>query len=241
MAMQDTRLRYRGSLLGPFWLTLSTGIMIGAMGVIYPRLFHVDVATYLPFLATGLVVWQLVSTLISDGCSTFMAAQGIILQAPMPFSVHAYRLVYRNFITFAHNFAIVPIVLIVLPQKAISWEIFSIIPALILLAVNGVWLSILLGMASARFRDIPPIVSNFIQVLFFVTPIFWPPDALGDFRTLAEINPLFSAVDVVRAPLLGLSPAPYSWISLIVVTILGCCVTFVTFARFRSRIAYWIF
>src|SRR5690242_3738603 len=71
LAMQDIRLRYRGSLLGPFWLTISTIIMIAAMGLIYARLFHVDTATYLPFLAVGLVLWQFLSTVINEGCLTF--------------------------------------------------------------------------------------------------------------------------------------------------------------------------
>lgn len=31
--MQDIKLRYRGSLLGPFWITLSTMIMVGRLGV----------------------------------------------------------------------------------------------------------------------------------------------------------------------------------------------------------------
>jgi len=74
MAMQDIRLRYRGSILGPFWLTLSTIIMVAAMGVIYARLFHMEVSRYLPFLTIGLIVWQFISALINEGCQTFLAA-----------------------------------------------------------------------------------------------------------------------------------------------------------------------
>jgi ABC-type polysaccharide/polyol phosphate export permease len=93
---------------------------------------------------------------------------------------------------------------------------------------------------SARFRDVPPIVASFVQVLFFVTPIFWSPDALGPYKTIAELNPLFAAIDVVRAPLLNTSFAPHSWEVLIGVSLLGGIVAFGLFARFRSRIAYWI-
>ena len=54
----DIRLRYRGSLLGPFWLTLSTGIMVAALGFLYSALFKMDVKEYLPFLALSLVLWN---------------------------------------------------------------------------------------------------------------------------------------------------------------------------------------
>lgn len=239
MAMQDIRLRYRGSLLGPFWLTLSTGILVGAMGVIYARLFHTDIVRYMPFLAIGLVVWQFISSLITEGCQSFLAVQGIILQVPMPFSIHVYRVVCRNFIVLAHNFVIVVVVL-VLFHAPIGWNVFLIIPALLVLAVDGVCVSVFFGMLSARFRDIPPIVASFIQVLFFVTPIFWPVEALGPYQHVAELNPLFAAIDVIRAPLLGVAFAPYSWSVLITSTFFVAVLTFAFFSRLRSRIAFWI-
>ena len=51
----DIRLRYRGSVLGPFWLTLSTGVMVAALGVLYSALFKMALPDYLPFLAVSLV------------------------------------------------------------------------------------------------------------------------------------------------------------------------------------------
>ncbi|HWE72310.1 MAG TPA: ABC transporter permease [Stellaceae bacterium] len=239
MAMQDIRLRYRGSLLGPFWLTLSTGILVASMGFIYARLFHTDIVEYLPYLAIGLVVWNFISALINEGCQTFLAVQSVILQAPMPFSVHIYRVVCRNFIVLAHNAAIIVVVLAIFGTH-LTWDILLIVPALVLLAIDGVCVCIFIGMLSARFRDIPPIVLSFVQVLFFVTPIFWPAAALGSFQFIVDFNPLFAAIDVVRAPLLGVPFAPYSWIMLIGTTVVGGTLTFAFFSRLRSRIAYWI-
>jgi ABC-2 type transport system permease protein/lipopolysaccharide transport system permease protein len=239
MAMQDIRLRYRGSLLGPFWLTLSTGILVASMGFIYARLFHTDIIEYLPYLAIGLVVWNFISALINEGCQTFLAVQTVILQAPMPFSVHIYRVVCRNFIVLGHNAAIVVIVLAIFGTH-LTWDVLMIIPALALLAIDGVCACIFIGMLSARFRDIPPIVLSFVQVLFFVTPIFWPASALGSYQLIADFNPLFAAIDVVRAPLLGVPFAPYSWIMLTGTTLVASILTFIFFAQLRSRIAYWI-
>jgi ABC-type polysaccharide/polyol phosphate export permease len=108
------------------------------------------------------------------------------------------------------------------------------------LAVNGVWVCIFLGTLSARFRDIVPIVTSFLQVAFFLTPVFWPIEALGIYRPLAELNPLFAAIDVIRAPLIGVPVAAYSWPVLLVATVLGCGITFLLFARYRGRIAYWV-
>src|SRR6476661_7980082 len=77
LAFQDTKLRYRGSVLGPFWLTITTVVMVASMGAIYSTLFNVSASTYLPYLAIGLIAWSYISTAISDGCQTFLSAEGI--------------------------------------------------------------------------------------------------------------------------------------------------------------------
>jgi ABC-2 type transport system permease protein/lipopolysaccharide transport system permease protein len=157
----------------------------------------------------------------------------------MPFTVHAWRTVYRNLIILAHNMVIVPFVLVIFGVP-VGWSVVIIVPALAVLTVNGLWISVLLGMISARYRDVPPIVMSLVQVIFFVTPIFWPPEALGVWMQALPLNPLFAAIDVIRAPLLGQAPLTYSWPVLLVVTVLGSLGTFALFAKFRSRVTYWI-
>lgn len=239
VAKQDIRLRYRGSILGPFWLTISTLVMIGSMGFLYAKLFHTAVSSYLPFLTIGLVTWQFLSALITEGCGTFTTASSIIQQVPLPYSVHVYRVVFRNLLVLAHNAVIIPIVLWIF-RVTPHWEVVWVLPALLVVCLNGVWFGVLFGMVSARFRDVPPIVASFVQVVFFVTPIFWSADSLGKWRALGELNPLFAAIDVIRAPLLGVPLAPHSWTVLLAVTLVGCAGTFAVFARFRFRIPFWV-
>jgi ABC-type polysaccharide/polyol phosphate export permease len=239
LAGQDIKLRYRGSLLGPFWITISTCIMIGAMGFIYAKLFHTDVASYMPFLTVGLILWTFVASLITEGCGTFMSVQSIVQQVAMPFSLHVYRLICRNLLVLAHSVPIIPIVLWIFHVTP-DWRVVWILPAIFVISLNGVWISMFFGILSCRFRDVPPIVASFVQVVFFVTPVFWPPEALGPWRLLGELNPIFAAIDVVRAPLLGTPMAPHSWTILLLVTVVGCAGTFAVFARFRDRIAFWV-
>src|SRR5262249_11849764 len=158
---------------------------------------------------------------------------------PIPFSIQAYRNVFRNLLVLAHSFLAIAVGLVAL-RLPIDWHVIEIAAGLALLAINGIWISILLGMLSARFRDVPPIVANFMQVAFFITPVFWPIDALHDWVPIARLNPFFAAIDVVRAPLLGTAVNDASWTMLLCSTIVGSGITFVLFARFRARIAYWI-
>ncbi len=239
LAYQDIKLRYRGSLFGPFWITFTNLVLLVAMGTIYAALFKMETSTYIPYLMTGLLVWQFLSTMITEGCSTFTAAQDVIQQVPLPFSIQAYRTVYRNLIVLAHNAVIIPFGLILFGVP-VNWRVLEIIPALLVLCVNGLWISLLLGTISTRFRDVPPIVANAVQVVFFVTPIFWPIDAVGRWKPLLMLNPAFAAIDVVRGPLLGEATSPLSWPILFICTVVGGTLGLGFFVRFRERIAYWI-
>jgi ABC-2 type transport system permease protein/lipopolysaccharide transport system permease protein len=240
LAQQDVKLRYRGSILGPFWQTLTTGVMIGGMGFIYSRLFNTNLHDYLPMLSVGLIFWTFIVGMVTEGCGTFTSVQGIMQQVRLPFSLHAYRLVYRNLLTLAHNFVIIPIVLFLFPHSIVWTRLIELIPGLMLISIIGVWVSILLGMISARFRDVPPIVASIVQVVFFMTPVIWPVQALGANAWWAQLNPFFAAIDVLRGPLLGQPTAPYSWAILMIITVFGCAASFAFFARFRSRIAFWV-
>lgn len=239
MAWMDIRQRYRGSLLGPFWLTLSMAIMIGALGVVYSTLLHTEIATYLPYLTTGIVVWTFISTVLLEGCNCFIHADAVLRQVRMPFTVHVYRTLYRNLIVLAHN-AVVYVVVALLFGLKTSAGIILVLPALAILVVNGLWTCLLLGMICARFRDVGPIVGAIIQIVFFITPILWHPGMLnGAYAWIVFINPFHAMIDVVRAPLLGEPVSLLSWAVILTTTLAGVTATFLFFARFRARIPYW--
>jgi len=239
LAYHDIKMRYRGSLIGPFWLTLSTAIMAAMMGVLYSKLFNTDVRTYLPYVTIGLIVWQFISTTVNESCLTFVAVSAEVQQVRLPFSSHVFRLVYRNLLVLCHNVVILFVVLVIFPPTLIL-EQLTLIPAMAVLIANAAWLACLLGMLGARYRDLPPIISNFLQVLFFVTPIFWRPESLGRYLVMARYNPLHAAIDIIRSPLLGVAPDVASWPIMLAMTLVGCVVTFAVFARLRGRIAYWV-
>src|SRR6187402_1914554 len=87
-----------------------------------------------------------------------------------------------------------------------------VIPGLVLVSLNGLWVGLLLGMLCVRFRDIPQIIANVIQLLFFLTPILWKPDQLTQGRAFVEANPFHHFVSLIREPLLGVAPSLETWL-----------------------------
>jgi lipopolysaccharide transport system permease protein len=242
LSFMDIKLRYRGSVLGPFWLTLSTAVMIGAIGFLYAGLFHQDVAKYLPYLSISLVFWGFLSTLTAEGGTSFSAAEGMIRAQRMPLSLHAARVVMRNLFILAHNLVVIVVVFAIF-RVVPSPAVISVIPALLLWLVDGMAVCLLLGVFGARFRDIPPIVASVVQIAFYVTPIIWSPTMvmhrhIG--RVLVEWNPFYALLQILRGPLLGAPLEPAAWGVALGYSALLLLLSALVFTRARARIAYWI-
>lgn len=240
LGWQDIRQRYRRSKIGPFWVTLSMGIMIASMGVLYADLFHTDIHTYLPYLTVGFLVWGLISPLVIENCNAFIDGEGIIKQVKLPLSLHVFRVVWRNLIIFGHNFVIFILVSVLFEVRP-SWSSLMAIPALLLICLNGVWIGLLWGPISARFRDVPQTIASVMQIAFFMTPIMWQPSAVPGRAWVLEFNPFYYFVTLVRGPLLGgEAEGVHLWRWALVITALGWIITFFMYRRCRWRIAYWL-
>lgn len=239
LGWQDIRQRYRRSKIGPFWVTLSMGVLIAGMGFLYADLFHTDVRTYLPFLTVGLIVWGLIGTLVTENCSSFIDGEGIIKQVRLPLSLHVYRVVWRNIIIFGHNFVIF-ILVVVLFRIWPGWSGLMAIPGLFIICINGVWLGLLWGPISARFRDVPQVIASVMQIAFFMTPVMWQPSAVSAHQWVLTLNPFYYLLALVRQPLLGGEPVNHIWRWALVITACGWIVSFLMYRRCRWRIAYWL-
>ena len=239
MGWYDVRQHYRRSVLGPLWLTLSMAIMIGALGFLYGTLFGQPLHDYLPYLALGLIFWAFIASFMIEGCNVFAAAAPYILQIRVPLSIYVFRLMWRNLIILAHNCIVFLAVAVIFDVRP-GWAILLAIPGLAIICLNGVVMSFLLGVLAARFRDIPPIVASVVQIFFFVTPILWRPEQVPAKAFVAEFNPFYHLLSIVRKPLLGQVPTLTSWTFSLVLTAVSLFLAGVLFVRFRPRIAYWV-
>lgn len=239
LGWHDIRQRYRRSVVGPFWITLSMGIMVGGLAYLYAGLFGQNVQNYLPYVATGMIVFSLISTIAVEGAAVFIGSASLILQLRAPLSIYIYQMLWRNLLIFAHNISIYLVILLFV-KIDIGWNVFLSLAGLFLVMLSGVWVGITLGGLSARFRDVPPVVGSIMQVAFFLTPIFWTPSSLPDRAIFVHLNPFYYLVEIVRMPLLGQTPPLEIWLVVIAMNVIGAIVAIFFYARCRYRIAYWV-
>lgn len=241
LSRADIRQRYRRSTLGPFWITISTGVMIGSLGVIFGSLFKAPISEFLPFLAAGLIIWNLISSCITDATYCFCNSEQIIKQLPIPLFVHILRMVSRNFYIFLHNILIIPLVLLFV-QRPIGFTTLLFIPGTLIVIINLLWISLILGVICARFRDLTQIVASVLQIVFYVTPIIWMPSLLPK-RTavmLLDPNPFYHLIEIMRAPLMNSFPTTMNWVISLLTAIVGWIFAIMIFNKYRDRVAYWL-
>lgn len=241
LGYQDIRQQYKRSLIGPFWITISMGILIGCVGVIFGRLFQIEIQKFLPFFATGIITWSFISTCISEGSMSFVTYGSLIRQLPLPLMVHILRVIWRNLIIFAHNIIILPLIMILF-KIPVTLNIILMIPGLIFVVLNLIWIIMILAILCTRYRDLPQIINSILQILFYLSPIIWSPEMLSekDRYLILTWNPIYYFLDIVRAPLLGEFPNFNIWSVVLVLIVVGYSVAFPFFGRFKDRIPYWL-
>lgn len=239
LGWNDILQRYRRSVLGPLWLTVSMGVMVVVLGVVYAKIFKIEVREFIPFLCVGLLVWGHISAMFLDAGGLFTASESYIKQIRLPYSLYVCRFIWSKVIIFAHNFVIY-FGIIVYFQIWPGAAVLHAIPGFLVVTLNGALASSYLGVISARFRDIPQIVASVFQIVFFITPILWKPDLLGEHSYFIIWNPFYHLVESIRAPLLGQVPSLETNVAVGTITAVNVLIAAAFFVRFRSRIAYWV-
>ena len=238
-AYLDIRLRYRRSTIGPFWITLSMAIFITALGVVYTKLFNVDTKEYLPFLAVGFVIWNLISGLICEFPNIFVENGSYIKDTKINPYIILLRLVARHIIIFLHNTIIIFGIYIyfgIVP----SWSTLLAIPGLVLVVFNLLALGVSISLIGVRFRDVAPIIQNIVQVAFFITPLTWLPRLLPEDSWIMLANPFYYFLDITRAPLIGIVPSPDSWVVTVTTLVVMSTFSSIVYKYQSGNIPHWV-
>ena len=239
LAWQDIKQRYRRSTLGPIWLTLSMAVQMLVMGGLLTFLFKAAFAEFLPYICAGMVFWALITQVINEGAMAFVSSTSYLMQVKRPLMTYIMQTVWRNVIILGHNFVvylvIAAIYLVVPGASILLWPLGLL---LVLLCIS--WMALLLGILSARYRDIPMIVQSLLGVLFWGTPLMYYQEQLGAGKYIVDLNPFTHMIALARAPLLGQAPTLTNWLVVAGLTVVGWAFTAVFFARFRARIVYWL-
>lgn len=248
LAFHDIRTRYRRTVLGPVWLTITMAVSVVGLGILYGTLWSGgkglfaeggQLTTFFPWLVSGMVCWQFLNGIVIDGCSVFINNGTLINTVRTQLTLHVYRVLVTQLVTFLHNLPVFLIAALVVGSPLTPWTLL-VIPAAVVLLLNGFWVVMVLGLFSARFRDMPQMAGSLMQLLFFFTPVIWKPEMLGPYRPYADLNPFTHFLEIIRNPLLGEPPRMISVELVALCTVVGWGLAILALARYRRSLPYWV-
>lgn len=236
----DIRARYQRSFIGQFWHALTAGVLIGTMSFVMSHLQGQSLTELIPYVAVAYTLWLFLVSVVNESCFVFISAKSYALNTPLPWSVFVYALIYRNLLLFAHNLALV-VFIFVLFRVVPSWTMLLSVGIFALILLNMVWMALLCGLATARFRDVQHVVQSMMMIAFFFTPVMFRPINLPPkFLDAISYNPFTSFISAYSLPFFGQMPRTYDLMVIIGTAIVGWAITLFAFSRLRNKIAYWL-
>jgi lipopolysaccharide transport system permease protein len=241
LGWQDLKARYKRSILGPFWLTLSTGILIAAIVLVLGSAMTIPMVDYVPYVTIGFIFFNKLTAVITESCEAFISSSSMIRQVPVPLFVYIERVVWRNLLKLAHDIILVPLAFLIV-SRPLNINALFLFPGFILFLLNATWVGLLLGVLSARYRDLPMTVGSILPIFFYITPILWMPHSVSEqiAGKILEFNPFYHMLSLVRAPLMGDVPSMNTWIFCITAAFLGWFLALLIYARSRDRVVFWL-
>lgn len=239
LSWRDVRQRYRGSVLGPFWIAGSVAVVTLGAGSLYASLLGAETRMLLPYISLSVSLWLFISLSLLEGCNAFFGSALMIRNSTLPLGMHVLRAVARNLIVLAHN---VPVVVAVFlfnryapgPAWPLSLLGFA------LLVLNVTWMSWIAALLSTRFRDAGQLIGFGLQFAIFVTPVFWSPAQAGERHVVLAFNPLHHLLAVVRGPITGEGATALNWFVAAGLAAGGSAAALWAHRRFRNDVVHWV-
>lgn len=242
LGMADIRNKFARSLVGPIWIVLNLALWVGGIGVIYAALFQQETQQFLPFLTIGFVVWGFLTQTITDGGNAFVFAEGYIKQFIYPKQIYVLRVLVNATVPLLIGTAIFFVVMLLF-NNPLHFGMLWAMPGFVLLLLVAYFHASIMAYASVRFRDLPHGMTSLLQVLFFVTPVFFPVKILKErgLDFIYQLNPLYYLIEAVRYPMINASPAPNDVYAIVVGYLVFLFVVLMVVAkRFDKRVVYML-
>ena len=239
LAWEQTVARFRRTILGPFWLTANLLAISFALSVVFGGLLGQNYRTNFALLISGILSWSIIGGVLADAAGVFISAGPLMNTMKLPLSFHVLLMMMRNFINFLAQLIALWIVLAILRLGSVpTWHLLIGLPIVL---IDMSLLSMIVAIPSTRFRDINQTVGFAVQILFFLTPVFWVPAQMhGRKRAIFDLNPFAHLLELVRQPLLGRAPAllHFEWGFGLMVLLTGVVITMLTL--YRKRVVFWL-
>ena len=238
----DLRRRYRRSMFGIGWSLMHPVAMTAVFCLVFCAMpqWAEPLATYAPYVLSGLVFWSFVTGTTTDGCQCFYLGENYIRQQPMPLAIYPLRATLGVATHLLLGMVMLLLMVWVVQGPKNLLYLWSVVPALAIIFALAWSVAICLGVMNVIFPDTQHLVQLAMQAAFYTTPVFYRPTMLPErLRWLSNWNPLAACLELIRAPVLDAQLASWNaWGLAIAATCLAATAAVFTLSKVEKRLVF---
>ncbi len=238
-AWTRTKARFVRTYLGSLWIGLSNLLAVCVLGSVYRFIFNVDnFKYYFGYLGVGITVWGFISGAILSSSAVFQNTRDRSLNSEFTPSYFFLEEIIFQFYSLIQ--ASIPILLVLIVIGTINplSLVVAILPFINLFLVVF-FISGVISLIGAKFKDIAQLVPVILQLIFLSSPIMFFKEAMGRAFIISKYNILYRSLSSVRTALLdGNISLTTQLIFLPIITFL-CFVVYKYIIKLRNKIILW--
>ena len=232
--------RYRRSKLGQLWIVISTFVVVGSMSFIFSNLFNSNYFIFLVYLINNLCLWNFFKETIEDSSLIFIDNKSFLFNQKWNHLVMIFRLLARNVIIFAHNLILIIPINIFFNENITLIGLLTFIFHFILILPFFISLSLIIAIVSTRFRDFRVLITNIMQLIFFLTPVIYQKISFEKYNWIFDFNIFAILLEFITNPLNNINTSLQLYFIIMVINIIITYVSSLIYEKKYKRINYWI-
>lgn len=200
IAVTDFKKAYFGTALGYLWSIARPLILFGVLLTVFTQVFRIgdDVPNYPVLLLFGIVLFSFFQEATLTAVQSIVNQESVVRKTQFPRLVIPLAVVLTSLFNLGLNLVVVFVFILAWGiDPAWTWLLFPIV--LVLLFVLTTAVSMIVSSLFPRFRDTAIIWSVAATVLFYATPVLYPPEVVPDtLRDVIQVNPLAPIFELGR-------------------------------------------
>jgi lipopolysaccharide transport system permease protein len=215
LVSRDMKILYKRSMLGIAWTLINPLLQLAVFAFIFQVVLPVNIPKYSSFVFSGLLVWNWFQSSLFQATGVITNNRPLIRQPGFPISILPVVTVMTGLIHFC---LALPILVVFIAIDGISiTPALMYLPILLLLQfVLTVSLTYPLAAVNVSFRDTQHILGVLLQLLFYLTPLFYDISSVPDrLRSFYYLNPMVILVEAYRQIMIHGAPPNWSLLGIL--------------------------
>ncbi|MDP2924102.1 MAG: ABC transporter permease [Candidatus Omnitrophota bacterium] len=238
LVLRNLRVRYKGSILGFFWVLLNPLLTMLVLYVVFSQIMRIEIQQYPLFLLSALLPWTFFSSSLTDAACSIIDNANLVKKVYFPREILPVSYVLSNFINLLFSLLALLFILLIFRIQALRFIYF--LPLILIIhLIFTIGLALLLSCANVYFRDVSHILGIILMFWFYLTPVFYSIDMVPqNFRSIYLLNPMVSIITMYRNVLFeGKIPGMINILIVMLVIIITLLFGYFVFKRYEPSFA----